>query len=140
MSEPADASKIIVDEDWKTQVQAEKARHEHERAAKQTVAKSPDHATERPARHGPLPPPTLGTLISTLATQSLLGLGQIAHPSTGKPEVNLDEARHFIDLLQMLEAKTANHRTPEESGLLDNVLHELRMAFVAVQADTGKQA
>ncbi len=51
-------------------------------------------------------------------------------PATNRPEIHLDEAKHFIDLLEMLDQKTAGNRTPEESQLLEDLLHELRLGFV----------
>jgi hypothetical protein len=39
-------------------------------------------------------------------------------------------ARHLIDTLGVLEEKTKGNLTGEESQLLDNILHELRMIFV----------
>ena len=122
-------SKLIIDEDWKSQVQAEKealdrqVHHEHSAQPQPQAARGP----------APLPPATLAVLLTTLATQTLVALGQIPHPVSGKPEVQLDEAKHFIDTLEMLETKTAGNRTAEETQLLDNLLHELRMGFVQVQ-------
>jgi hypothetical protein len=40
----------------------------------------------------------------------------------------------LVDMLQVLEDKTAGNRTSDESRLLDNTLHDLRMAYVAVQS------
>lgn len=79
---------------------------------------------------GPIPPPTLQTLLTTLGTQSLLCLGQIEHPLTKKREVDLDQARHFIDLVAMLEEKTQGNRTPDETHLCETLLRDLRMLFV----------
>jgi hypothetical protein len=117
-------SKLIIDEDWKSQAQAEK-----EALEKQV------HQEQRPQREqaAGFPPATLAVLLTTLATQALVALGQIPHPVSGKPELRLDEARHFIDTLEMLEAKTKGNRTPEETQLLDNLLHELRLGYVEMQ-------
>jgi len=49
----------------------------------------------------------------------------------------LNEARHLIDTLAILEEKTAGNRTPEESALLDQLLHELRMGYVTLQQRAG---
>jgi hypothetical protein len=124
--EPQAKSKLIIDEDWKSQAQAEKEALERQPQAK------PDAAA------APMPPVTLAVLLTTLATQALVSLGQIPHPVSGKPELHLDEAKHFIDTLEMLEEKTKGNRTEEESRLLDNLLHELRMGFVEVQARVAK--
>lgn len=121
-------SKLIIDEDWKSQVQAEKEaldRQVHQEHAQPESKPAPGAA--------PLPPATLAVLLTTLATQTLVALGQIPHPVSGQPEVHLDEAKHFIDTLEMLEAKTAGNRTPEETQLVDNLLHELRLGYVQVQ-------
>lgn len=133
MAEPADQGgekpRIIVDEDWKSQVQAEKEalQQKQEPAAPQEAPTQPGESDAE----GPLPPATFPVLLTTLATQALVCMGQIPHPATNKPEVRLNEAKHFIDLLEMLEQKTAGNRTAEESQLLENLLHELRLGFVS---------
>jgi hypothetical protein len=122
--------KLIIDEDWKSQVQAEKQALDRQLHQEPPAGPQP----KQPAEAVPLPPATLAILLTTLATQALVGLGQVPSPVSGKPEVHLDEAKHFIDTLEMLEAKTAGNRTAEETQLLDNLLHELRIGFVQVQA------
>jgi hypothetical protein len=80
--------------------------------------------------HGHLPPATLTLLLTSVGTQALMSLGQIPHPATNKPEIDREQAQHCIDLLGMLEEKTANNRTTEESQMLDGMLYELRMLFL----------
>ena len=63
----------------------------------------------------------------------MMALGEVPHPLTGKTELRLPEAQHFIDMLAMLEEKTAGHRTADESELLDGFLHQLRLAYVELQ-------
>ncbi len=64
----------------------------------------------------------------------MASLGLVADANSGPPQPHLDKARHLIDTLQVLEDKTAGNRTPQESRLLENALHDLRMACVAVQS------
>jgi hypothetical protein len=52
------------------------------------------------------------------------------HPATGKVERDIPQAKHFIDMLAVLQEKTNGNRTPEESAFLDGALYELRMVFV----------
>ena len=80
-----------------------------------------------------LPPPTLITLVSLLGTQVLVALGQIPNPMTNKAEPDAEQASHGIELISMLETKTANNRTPEESQLFEAVLHQLRLLFVQMK-------
>ena len=61
---------------------------------------------------------------------ALMMLGQVPHPETGERVRNLDAARMFIDQLAMLEAKTKGNLNARESGLLEESLTALRMAYV----------
>ena len=130
--------KIIIDEDWKSQVQAEKEdlKRKQEDAPSSEAAEAPE-APGRPAAEGPLPPPSLEFLTSTLGMQAMVAMGLLAHPASGKPEVHLDEAKHFIDTIEMLQEKTEGNRTPEETATLEGLLHELRMGYLAVQQGLG---
>jgi hypothetical protein len=118
-------SKIIIDEDWKSQAQAEKERLQAEMERKQR----PGGQTGEPVL-----PATFALHISTLATQSLMFLGQMPNPLTGKAEVHLEQAKHFIDTLQMLQEKTKGNLTPDEAQMLQEVLHELRLAYVTISS------
>ena len=125
------AKKIIIDEDWKAQVEAER-----EALRKKQEATPTGGPAEKPASEAQRPPSpaSLATLIASLALQAMMALGLVADPKSSPPQPHLDEARHLIDMLQMLEDKTAGNRTPEESRLLDSTLHDLRMAYVSVQS------
>jgi Domain of unknown function (DUF1844) len=80
-----------------------------------------------------LPPATITSLIQMLATQTMVALGKIPIPGQPEGKVELGAAKHFIDLLEVLEAKTKGNLSAEEMVLLNNVTHELRMAFVAAK-------
>lgn len=69
-------------------------------------------------------------LVSMFSTQAMVAMGVIPNPATGKPESQLPLARHFIDLLDVLAAKTKGNLDTEEQTQLDTTLHQLRMAFV----------
>jgi hypothetical protein len=128
--------KIVIDQDWKERAAAEK-----EALAREFVAKKAAEATSSPtaaasgksAEQPPLPPASFAVLVGTLGTQALALLGQIPHPESGKVEIDLPYARHFIDTLQVLEEKTRGNLTPDESRVLSELLHELRLAYVAAR-------
>jgi hypothetical protein len=140
--EPSESPKIIIDEDWKGRVEAEKHAAEKRKGTAPPIqsATDPDPPAKSPSVGSPaepagrqdIPPPpaTLEFLVTTLATQAMMALGQMVNPISGKADIRLPEAKHFIDMLTVLEEKTAGNRTPDESALLDGFLHELRMAFV----------
>lgn len=120
--QPKSEKKIIVDEDWKTQVEREK---ELERAG-QAGAEQPTAGADEQ-----LPPPNLIFLATSLYLQGMVAMGLIANPmADNQRTVNLPQAQHVIDTLAMLQQKTEGNRTPEETEAIENMLHELRMAFV----------
>jgi hypothetical protein len=116
--------KIVVDEDWKSQVEAEKEVARHASESPET-AESPSADT-----HGPLPPPDFTFLIGSLYVQGAMALGLFPNPMTNQPEVQPDHAKHAIDLMAMLQEKTKDNLTPQESEELETALHELRMIYV----------
>ena len=80
-----------------------------------------------------LPPPSFSLLVATLGSQAMVALGQVPNPLDGKTELRLDLARHAIDMLAMLEQKTKGNLTADEAAMLESVLHQLRMAFMAAK-------
>ncbi len=135
MSDQPQEKKIIVDEDWKTQVQAEKE------AAQQSGGDKPASSDAKEAgshpRDFPLPPASLEILIGSLATQAMVSLGILPNPLTNQRDRLPNQAKHLIDLLAVLQTKTEGNRTSEESEMLDNTLHQLRMAYVSISKGGG---
>jgi hypothetical protein len=69
-----------------------------------------------------------------LATLAAVQFGDLPDPATGQPvEPNLAAAGNVIELIAMLQEKTAGNLTPTEAKLLDDLLYELRMRFVQAQ-------
>jgi len=144
MSEEPSEKKIIVDEDWKSQVEAEREAARRQAAAGQPAgegqapaAQTPEPAatdkTRAEAEADPaMPPPDLMFIATTFYMQALVGLGVVPDPITRKPRLRPNQARHAIDSLQLLLDKTQGNRTGEESEAIDTMLHELRMAYVSV--------
>lgn len=71
-----------------------------------------------------------------MATMIAVQFGDLPHPETGQPlEPNLPAARHFIDIMGMLQEKTAGNLTPPEEKLIDDLLFELRRRFLDAQGE-----
>ncbi len=83
------------------------------------------------------PPATFDFLTQTLFTQALMAFGKIPNPITKESLKNLETARHFIDMLEMLEKKTAGNLEKDEQRLLEEILHQLRMTYMQEQSGTG---
>jgi hypothetical protein len=69
-------------------------------------------------------------LVSSIATQVLVSLGQIENPLSKKKEVDLKSAKFSIDLLQVLADRTRGNLTDVEKRYLEGVLYQLRMGYV----------
>ena len=76
-------------------------------------------------------------LINAMAQPALLYLGEIPHPATGQPTLDLEGARIQIDMLDLLRVKCRGNLTPQEDNLLESVLHQLRMRYVARSGAAG---
>ena len=120
--------------------------HEETHASEEAEAAAPG---PEPAAPGPEPEPAGGpspdepvsfsTFILGLSTQALLHLGDIESPVSGKVERDLGAARHVIDILGILQAKTTNNLEQAEERLLEAVLYDLRMRYVELVRGTSKE-
>jgi hypothetical protein len=122
-----DEKKLIIDEDWKAQVEAEK----HE--ASPTHSAQPKSAAAAAATQPadpPMPPASFEMLLTTLATEALIALGQVPHPATGRAEAHRNQAQYLIDTIEVLQQKTNGNLTPDEAQMIETLLHQLRMAFI----------
>jgi uncharacterized protein DUF1844 len=94
------------------------------------AAQSADWSAGLPPQHG-MPEPSFENLINMLAVEAVMHLGLIENPAGGH-SVDLAAARHMIDMLGMLEVKTRGNLDNSEAELMEGVLADLRMQFVAV--------
>ncbi len=72
------------------------------------------------------------TFVMGLSTQALMHLGEIPDLEGGQPRLDLAAARHIIDLIAVLERKTQGNLDADEAALLERILYDLRMRFVAI--------
>jgi hypothetical protein len=136
--QPNPQIEVASDEDWKSRVKAEDAaldeqlRGEKKPAEAKTTAPgaSPEPGRSKSDASREFPTADFSGLVGMLSTQAMLGMGLLPNPATRKPEKQLPMARYFIDLIGVLEQKTAGHLDPEESATLDETLHSLRMAYI----------
>jgi len=73
------------------------------------------------------------TLVSYLGTTAMFQMGLVAGPGGQRIPADLINARNTIDMIEVLERKTRGNLTPDESRLLEDVLYELRLAYVEVE-------
>jgi len=143
----AEEPKIIIDDDWKKQAQAEKEKlAEQAKAAETTEGAEGDAQPQGDGQPGPddqqrqLPPATFTTLVSSIATQAIMALGGFADPQSEKVMVDVELAKHHIDTLKVLEEKTKGNLDEEESKLMEQASYQVQMMFVQViQHISGQQ-
>ncbi len=130
-----------VDRSWKEQIERER---EHKDDAAQPPPPSPKPEPEPaaappeqeesagPDAHADLGPATFQALVTQLAMQTMFSLGLVQAQDGHAPEPDLDQSRYLIDLVGLLEEKTAGNLNEEEQELLSNTLHDLRLAYLSV--------
>jgi hypothetical protein len=87
-----------------------------------------------PSRAGGDPlddPASFLSLIMSLASNAAASLGMMPHPVTGETGVDLKTAKHWIDVLGMLEQKTRGNLDSQEAQVLESLLADLRMQYVS---------
>jgi len=120
---------------------------EVENAAAQAMAAeaAPAPADRRPKAVPPAPkeepqeqagdplddPASFLSLVMSLATNAAANLGMMPHPVTGDTGVDLQTAKHWIDVLGMLERKTKGNVDRQEAQTLETLLADLRMQYVS---------
>jgi hypothetical protein len=86
----------------------------------------------QPTGRDPLDDPaSFISLIMSLASNAAASLGMMPHPVTGETGVDLKTAKHWIDVLCMLEKKTAGNLDPQEAQVVEGLLADLRMQYVS---------
>lgn len=78
------------------------------------------------------------TLVMSLSTSAMYQLGLVEDPVRGRPPADLEGAQHTIDMLGVIQEKARGNLTPQEKRLLEQVLYELRISYVALAG--GKSA
>jgi hypothetical protein len=71
-------------------------------------------------------------LVNMLGVEAAMHMGLIHSPGEEPPPVDLESARHLIDILGILQTKTRGNLTAEEDGLFEGMLADLRLQFVAL--------
>ena len=70
------------------------------------------------------------SFVLSLSTSAMYHFGDFPDPVSKKAERNLPAAKQIIDILSMLNDKTAGNLDEGEKNLIDGLLFELRMRYV----------
>jgi len=70
-------------------------------------------------------------LIGMLATNAMLQLGDVPDPASGERVENLQAVQDMITFLDILNQKTKGNLSEKEGEVLEQVLYDLRMRYMA---------
>ena len=119
------------DENTRTQSPADEEARSQPATEKTREPEAPEPSDTDASEEQPqFPEINFPTFIISLNASALLHLGAIEDPTTGQKTKNLPMAKQTIDILSMLEEKTAGNLDNEEKNLLKNILYELRLMYV----------
>jgi hypothetical protein len=150
-NESKEEPKLVVDTDWKEQVAREKEMAsqpdgpEDQEAAitsddsgpsssKPDLSQGSNTGGDTASEYPPAPPASFEILVSMMFTQAMAMLGHMPDPASGETTINKPYAKHYIDTLDMLGEKTKGNLSDDESKILSEALHALRMAYVNAKA------
>ncbi len=71
------------------------------------------------------------SLVMMFSSQAMMALGKMINPISGKIERELPQAQMMIDLLEMIQERTQGNLSDDEARLLEGVLRDLRLNYVA---------
>ena len=69
-------------------------------------------------------------MVTSLQAATMMQMGKIMNPQTGKVDRSMEHAQNTIDILAMMRRKMEGNLSTTEQGYLDHILYELRMNFV----------
>ena len=125
-----------VDIDSSDDAHAQEGVESHARLADEGDSQTGSALPEQDAEPGAGEPPRAANprfmdLVSMLATQALVHLGEMDHPGTGTTREELTSAQLMIDFLEVLAEKTEGNLDSAEDRALRDVVYDLRMRFLA---------
>ena len=120
-------------------VAAAPAREEAQATPEPEVSASPEQeppAAEEELSEEEFPdardPASFINFLMVLAQNAASSLGMVENPVSRQREVDLDAGKQWIDVLGMLQKKTAGNLTTQEHRMLEGLLGDLRMQYVSL--------
>ena len=83
-----------------------------------------------PEPRASLEPIDFSTHVLSLASSAMIALGRMPAPGGDEISVDVETAKHLIDVIGMLEIKTRGNLDESETKLLQSLLYDLRVAYV----------
>lgn len=123
-------------QDRRSSYLSDDASQEQEKKVEQEKAQETKPPADQEAAHSQHGGPMeidFSTFVLSLTSSAFYYLGDIPDPATGQVMENLPAVQQTIDILTMLKAKTQNNLSTEEAKLLEQLIYELQMKYIAKQ-------
>jgi hypothetical protein len=108
----------------------EKLRHDPKPEAKPTQSQSASGGRPVSSRDEGAPGIDFSSFIVSMATRAMMLIGEIPDSQSGRTSENFEAAKQMIDILGIIQEKTQGNLTDDEAKLLEEILSNLRLAFV----------
>jgi len=105
-----------------------KQSEEEAKASEEPQKKEEPEIEETPSQTAEL---NFSTFVLSMASSAFYHLGDIPDPMTGQKQENLPAVKQTIDILIMLQEKTKNNLDAEEAKLMEQLIYELQVKYVA---------
>jgi len=79
-------------------------------------------------------PISFAQFLVSLGSSAMVHLGETPDPATGARTANAPMARHTLDVLSLLKAKTAGNLDNDEQRLIDALIEEISTKLDALKA------
>jgi Domain of unknown function (DUF1844) len=122
------------------EAKAEGPQEEHPAPSPESASRAAVAEPRQGAEPGPLAEAevTFTTFMVGLSTQALAALGEISDPVSGARSKDLEAAQQLIDIIGMLREKTRGNLDPDEDGLIEAILFDLRMKYVELARQSAR--
>lgn len=105
-------------------------KREQKSASKLAVSATPETEGAETSEQAGGPEISFASFAMSLGTQALMLMGEMQAPGGRAIPRDVEGARQTIEILAMLQEKTKGNLDHEESYLLEEILHNLRLAFL----------
>jgi hypothetical protein len=130
---------VIEPEKPKTEERAAPEEAPSETETEEEISGTSEEIAEDDEIPGADDPASFINFLTTLATNAAASLGAMPHPATGQRSVDLETGKYWIDVLTMLRDKTAGNLHYQEKRLLDTLLSDLQLQYVALMRATEEK-
>ena len=72
-------------------------------------------------------------IVDTFKSSASISLGKTRNPVTKKIDINLPQAKYYLEILLVLQKKTRNNLSEYEEQMLINTISELKMNYIEIK-------